>query len=54
MQYGLTVKSEYQAGTCVSFIIPARDAGSVENAGSAPDIQPASSPDKHSASDEKK
>ena len=54
MQYGLTVKSEYQAGTCVSFIIPARDAGSLENAGSATDTPPASSPDKQSASVEEK
>jgi two-component system sensor histidine kinase YesM len=30
-QYGLTVKSEYQTGTCVSFIIPARKDDAVEN-----------------------
>jgi two-component system, sensor histidine kinase YesM len=31
MQYGLSVKSEYQSGTCVSFIIPALNGDSAEN-----------------------
>lgn len=31
-QYGLTVKSEYRTGTCVTFVIPARDEASFENA----------------------
>ena len=36
LQYGLSVKSEYQKGTCVSFIIPARNADSSENQVSLP------------------
>ena len=35
-QYGLSVKSEYHTGTCVSFIIPARKDDAIENTGSVP------------------
>lgn len=31
IQYGLSVKSKYQTGTCISFIIPARKADAIEN-----------------------
>jgi two-component system, sensor histidine kinase YesM len=41
MQYGLAVRSEYQAGTCVSFIIPARTASSPDNQTTMPELFPA-------------
>lgn len=41
MQYGLSVKSKYQAGTCVSFIIPARLPEAIENGGALIDAVPA-------------
>ena len=36
-QYGLSVKSGYHTGTCVSFIIPARKDDTTENNGTSPD-----------------
>jgi two-component system, sensor histidine kinase YesM len=44
MQYSLSVKSKYQTGTCVSFIIPARIADAIESAGPLTDPVPGSSP----------
>jgi len=41
MQYGLTIKSKYQAGTCVSFVIPAKKSDAMENGGSAVAALPA-------------
>jgi two-component system, sensor histidine kinase YesM len=35
-QYGLSVKSEYKTGTCMSFVIPARKDDSIEDPGSLP------------------
>jgi two-component system, sensor histidine kinase YesM len=43
-QYGLTVKSEYQTGTCVSFIIPARKDDAIENSESMPEAILGSTP----------
>jgi Predicted signal transduction protein with a C-terminal ATPase domain len=40
IQYGLSVKSKYQTGTCVSFIIPARKADAIENAGAVIEAVP--------------
>jgi two-component system sensor histidine kinase YesM len=37
IQYGLTVKSEYHAGTCASLIIPARQEAAIEKTGSLPE-----------------
>jgi two-component system sensor histidine kinase YesM len=41
MQYGLTVKSKYQTGTCVTFVIPARKAETNESADSVIEAVPA-------------
>jgi two-component system, sensor histidine kinase YesM len=43
-QYGLSVKSEYHTGTCVSFIIPARKDDSVESNTSGSDVSAGSKP----------
>jgi two-component system sensor histidine kinase YesM len=42
--YGLSVKSKYQTGTCVSFIIPARKADAIENAGAVMEAVPVTEP----------
>jgi hypothetical protein len=31
MQYGLSLKSKFQSGTCVTFVIPARIADATED-----------------------
>jgi two-component system, sensor histidine kinase YesM len=35
--YGLTVKSEYNTGTCATLVIPARKTGAIDSVGSAVD-----------------
>ncbi len=40
MQYGLTVKSKYQTGTCVTFVIPARKPDIIDSAGSVSEAVP--------------
>lgn len=40
MQYGLTVKSKYQTGTCVTFVIPARKPDAIESADSVIEAVP--------------
>jgi two-component system sensor histidine kinase YesM len=54
MQYGLSIRSEYQIGTCVSFIIPARKADVVESAESLPDYIPDSAQNDLTASEKEK
>ncbi len=51
-QYGLSVKSEYQTGTRVSFIIPARKGDPIENAVSLLNQVSAASQNKPMAPDE--
>jgi two-component system, sensor histidine kinase YesM len=51
-QYGLSVKSGYQTGTHVSFVIPARKVDAIENANSIPDYIPVSSQHNPVVSDE--
>jgi two-component system, sensor histidine kinase YesM len=41
-KYGISVKSEYNTGTCFSFIIPARKDDLIENTSSLPDAIPES------------
>jgi two-component system sensor histidine kinase YesM len=40
MQYGLTVRSKYQTGTCVTFVIPARKPDAIESTDSVIEAVP--------------